>query len=52
MHEPATPADIAEMSRLLVEALSADTRLVLTNAIYFKGKWDSQFKKEATKSVF
>jgi len=31
--------------------LDSMTRLVLTNAIYFKGKWAAQFKPESTKDL-
>jgi serpin B len=31
------------------DAITPLTRLVLTNAIYFKGDWATQFKKEATR---
>lgn len=31
------------------EEITSDTRLVLTGAIYFKGKWLTQFKASATK---
>lgn len=30
-------------------SLSSSTKLVLINAIYLKGKWDKEFKKENTK---
>ncbi len=30
-------------------SISSDTRLVITNAIYFKGLWNSQFEKKLTK---
>jgi serpin B len=32
------------------DVITADARLVLTNAIYFKGDWARKFKKELTKS--
>ena len=31
------------------DSLHADTRLVLVNAVYFKGKWELQFDKAATR---
>lgn len=31
------------------DAIDEETRLILTNAIYFKGKWDSEFDKKLTK---
>lgn len=33
----------------LLGKLPPDTRLILANAIYFKGMWDSKFKKSRTK---
>lgn len=43
-------AETKEKIKKLIDpgALGSDTRLVLTNAIYFKGLWQSQFKKVST----
>lgn len=29
-------------------SLSSSTKLVLVNSVYFKGQWDTEFKKEDT----
>jgi serpin B len=33
----------------LIDKIDRDTRLILTNAVYFKGLWSAAFKKEETK---
>ncbi|XP_053526541.1 serpin B6-like [Artibeus jamaicensis] len=42
-----TEGKITEL--LSPNSVNPDTRLVLANAIYFKGNWDTQFKKEYSK---
>lgn len=41
-----SPGKIKEL--ILKGVVDAATKLVLVNAIYFKGKWDKQFKEEDT----
>ena len=36
----------------IISSLDSQTRLVLTNAIYFKGKWKYEFDKSDTKDMF
>ncbi|CAL1596618.1 unnamed protein product [Knipowitschia caucasica] len=44
--EEKTQGKIADL--LSAEVVDSSTKLVLVNAIYFKGKWSSQFKEEYT----
>lgn len=43
---------LGKIKNLLVHGIvNSDTRLVLVNAIYFKGKWNKQFKEEGTRDA-